>query len=57
MEIMVGAVSDKGNIKQINQDNFLAQICTGTNGDEGIFIMCDGMGGLSKGEEIGRAHV
>ena len=50
MEIMVGAVSDKGNVKKLNQDNFLAQICAGTNGDEGLFIMCDGMGGLSKGE-------
>lgn len=50
MEIMLGAVSDKGNVKEVNQDNFLAQICAGTNGDEGIFIMCDGMGGLSKGE-------
>jgi len=50
MEIMVGAVSDKGNVKKVNQDNFLAQICAGTNGDQGIFIMCDGMGGLSKGE-------
>lgn len=50
MEIMVGAVSDIGNVKKVNQDNFLAQICAGTNGDEGIFIMCDGMGGLAKGE-------
>jgi protein phosphatase len=50
MEIVVGAVSDKGNVKETNQDNFLIKICEDKTGDVGLFVMCDGMGGLSHGE-------
>lgn len=50
MEIVVGAVSDKGNIKPTNQDNFLVKIYEDNNRDIGLFVMCDGMGGLSFGE-------
>lgn len=50
MQIMVGAVSDKGNIKETNQDNFFVKIYGDDDKDVGIFVMCDGMGGLSQGE-------
>lgn len=50
MEIVVGAVSDKGNIKPTNQDNFLVKIYEDNDKDIGLFVMCDGMGGLSFGE-------
>ncbi|MCR3760724.1 PP2C family protein-serine/threonine phosphatase [Clostridium felsineum] len=50
MEIVVGAVSDKGNVKPTNQDNFLVKIYENNNQDIGLFVMCDGMGGLSFGE-------
>lgn len=50
MEIVVGAVSDKGNVKSINQDNFLVKIYEDNDKDIGLFVMCDGMGGLAFGE-------
>jgi len=50
MEIIVGAASDKGNVKEINQDNFFIKIYEDATGDCAIFAMCDGMGGLTHGE-------
>lgn len=50
MEILVGAASDIGNVKDTNQDNFFAKISSIEKGEVGLFAMCDGMGGLSRGE-------
>lgn len=50
MEIIVGAVSDKGNVKEVNQDNFLVKIYEDKLEDIGLFVICDGMGGLAYGE-------
>jgi PPM family protein phosphatase len=42
--------TDKGTIKEINQDNFLIKVGRISRGDIGLFVICDGLGGLSKGE-------
>ncbi|AAK78387.1 protein phosphatase [Clostridium acetobutylicum] len=48
--LMAGALSDKGNFKKTNEDNILVKIGEDKNGDFGIFVVCDGLGGLSSGE-------
>ncbi|MDD3223251.1 MAG: serine/threonine-protein phosphatase [Clostridium sp.] len=50
MGIVVGAVSDKGNVKKLNQDNFLIKIYQNQKKNCALFVMCDGIGGLSNGE-------
>ena len=50
MYILVGAASDLGNVKDINQDSFFAKVAVTQIGEVGLIAMCDGMGGLSKGE-------
>ncbi|MDQ2085704.1 protein phosphatase 2C domain-containing protein [Herbivorax sp. ANBcel31] len=46
----VGAICDTGNIKKINQDNLLVKIGETHFGEFGLFVIADGMGGLSAGE-------
>lgn len=48
--IEIGAISDKGLIKESNQDNILVQIGEHNNSEFGLFIVCDGLGGLAFGE-------
>ncbi|URZ04992.1 PP2C family protein-serine/threonine phosphatase [Clostridium felsineum] len=48
--LMAGALSDKGNFKETNEDNILVKIGEDKNGDFGMFVVCDGLGGLSSGE-------
>lgn len=44
------ARTDAGAVKSVNQDNLLMRIA-GTDADEILFaVLCDGMGGLKKGE-------
>lgn len=50
MKLVVGAKTDIGNIKKINQDSFLYKIGSFNESDFGLFVVCDGVGGLSKGE-------
>ncbi|PJI07950.1 MULTISPECIES: PP2C family protein-serine/threonine phosphatase [Clostridium] len=48
--LMAAALSDRGNFKKINEDNILVKIGEDKNGDFGMFVVCDGLGGLSSGE-------
>jgi serine/threonine protein phosphatase PrpC len=42
--------TDKGIIKKSNQDALLMKTATTPDGQVGLFLICDGMGGLSHGE-------
>ena len=44
MRLKVGAATSIGKIRQINEDAFLAKA------EDGVFIVCDGMGGAAAGE-------
>lgn len=50
MNYIVGYYSDKGIKKQMNQDSLLIKTAKSPYGRIGLFIVCDGMGGLSQGE-------
>lgn len=49
-KIEIGAISDKGLIKPSNQDNILVQIGEHNGSEFGVFVVCDGLGGLAFGE-------
>lgn len=50
MNFIVSASTDKGNVKNSNQDSLNVKIMT-INGEKVVFaVLCDGMGGLEKGE-------
>ena len=51
MQVQSFGVSDRGRIREHNEDSFLA------NQDDGIFLVADGMGGLSKGDVASRIAV
>lgn len=53
----VAAVSDLGGGKSTNQDNILVKIGENKYGDFGLFIVADGMGGLSYGAIASRIVV
>ena len=50
MKYLSGVVTDKGIKKSTNQDSVLLRIGNTPNEDVALMILCDGMGGLSKGE-------
>ncbi len=51
MKYSAAALTDKGNVKQTNQDSaFVKIVDTATCGQIAFAIVCDGMGGLEKGE-------
>ena len=50
MNFMVAAHSDVGIKKRTNQDSFLVKVAQTSLGKACLCIVCDGMGGLSKGE-------
>ncbi|MGN0142577.1 MAG: PP2C family protein-serine/threonine phosphatase [Roseburia sp.] len=50
MNFIVSASTDIGNVKKSNQDSLRVKVLT-VNGEKLVFaILCDGMGGLEKGE-------
>lgn len=46
----IGALTDVGNVKKVNQDSILVKVGDGTQGEFGLFVVADGMGGLAAGE-------
>lgn len=50
MKYVVAAHSDTGTRKQINQDSLCVKVADTQNGQIVMGIVCDGMGGLAKGE-------
>lgn len=50
MNFIVQGCTDVGNIKSTNQDSFLIRVFSTTLGKMAFMVLCDGMGGLSKGE-------
>lgn len=56
MNYIITADTDIGTCKKINQDSILIKHAQTSKGDVLLAIVCDGMGGLSKGE-LASAHV
>lgn len=50
MNYLVQACTDVGLTKKTNQDSFMAKVIYTSLGRMAIAVMCDGMGGLEKGE-------
>lgn len=50
VSLKIGAASDIGNTKEVNQDNILVKIGEHKGREFGLFLVCDGLGGLTKGE-------
>ena len=51
MRLKVGAATSVGKVRPINEDAYLA------NSDQGLFVVCDGMGGAASGEVASRLAV
>lgn len=56
MDFLCGAATDIGTSKKTNQDSLLIKIGNCSENDIALAILCDGMGGLDKGE-IASAYV
>lgn len=50
MKFLVGYHTDNGIRRKENQDSLLIKTASSSYGRIGLFLICDGMGGLSKGE-------
>ncbi len=50
MNFIVSAATDIGTTKSTNQDSFHARVISTPMGKMAFAVLCDGMGGLSKGE-------
>ena len=50
MNFLVSASSDKGIVKSTNQDSLMAKALSIDNENAVLAVLCDGVGGLSKGE-------
>ena len=50
MEYIISAVTDTGIAKDTNQDSYSIKVADTRLGKIVVAVLCDGMGGLSKGE-------
>ncbi len=50
MNFIISASTDVGNVKSTNQDSFVAKVLNTKQGKMVFAVLCDGMGGLEKGE-------
>lgn len=50
MNFLIGYHTDKGIKKDVNQDSLVIKTAKSPYGRIGLFVICDGMGGLSQGE-------
>ena len=50
MEFLSAFYSDKGNVRRTNQDSLCIKVATTSIGNIAMGVVCDGMGGLTKGE-------
>ncbi len=50
MDFLVAADTDIGNTRKTNQDSVSIMVADTSIGPVALGIMCDGMGGLAKGE-------
>lgn len=50
MNYIISATTDIGNVKTTNQDSFCVKSLTTRQGKMVFAVLCDGMGGLAKGE-------
>ncbi len=50
MDFLIAALSDKGIKKEVNQDCALVKVADSKMGKICLAVVCDGMGGLEKGE-------
>ena len=50
MNFIVSATTDIGLTKQTNQDSYAVRVCNAAQGKMVFAVLCDGMGGLAKGE-------
>ena len=49
MRFEIAADTDRGIVKETNQDSLLVKCFSTCKGDMAFAVLCDGMGGLSKG--------
>lgn len=57
MDFIIQAVTDIGNVKETNQDSMSVKCLSTCQGNMVFAVLCDGMGGLSKGEVASAAVV
>lgn len=50
MNFIISASTDVGNVKSTNQDSLSVKLLSTVQGKMAFAVLCDGMGGLSKGE-------
>lgn len=50
MKIQTAYCTDRGNVKEVNQDALLIKTASTSIGEIAFIAICDGMGGLQKGE-------
>jgi len=49
--LRAGAATDVGRVRSLNEDSFVS------NADQGLFVVCDGMGGAAAGEVASRIAI
>lgn len=57
LKLSIGVTTDKGNVKKVNQDAFLCKVGSIGENEFGLFVVCDGLGGLEQGEVASRRTI